>query len=204
MSDPRGLPYVWGATDAERATRYQCDHLLPQAQHEFYRAIDVDAPPAITYRWLQQLRIAPYSYDWVDNFALPSPSRLTARAERIAIGQRMMHVFSIVDFELGHSLPLGPRSRIATALLGTLYGTYIVTARGDGGSRLFVKVNANYPRSWYGWLVGGIMPWIDFVMMREQLRRLKGFAEASARVTPPRPPSTNCGDTIDRQHRTHV
>jgi hypothetical protein len=180
MSDPRGLPFVWGATADERAAAYPCDALLPAPQHEFFRAVDVDAPPATTYRWLQQLRIAPYSYDWADNFLLPSPPRLTPRAARIAVGQRMMHVFSIVAFEPGRTLTLGPRSRVAAALLGTLYGTYVVTPRANG-SRLFVKVGATYPRSPLGRVLGGIMPWIDYVMMRKQLERLKRYAERTAR-----------------------
>jgi hypothetical protein len=181
MSDPRALPFVWGATAAEREAVYACDRFLPAAQHEFFRAIDVDAPAATTYRWLQQLRIAPYSYDWADNFLVPSPRRLTPRADRIAVGQRMMHVFLIVAYEAGRTLTLGPRSRVAAALFGTLYGTYVVTPRGAGASRLFVKVNANYPRSLYGRLVGGIMPWIDLIMMRRQLQRLKMYAERHAR-----------------------
>jgi hypothetical protein len=162
MSDPGSLPFVWGATEAERAAIYPCDRFLPSAQHTFFRAIDVDAAPAVMYRWLQQLRVAPDSYDWADNFLLPSPSRLTPRAERIATGR---------------SLTLGPRSRVAVALFGSLYGTYLVTPRASGGSRLFVKVIAKYPRSFYGRLVGGIMPWIDFWMMRKQLQRLKAYAE---------------------------
>jgi hypothetical protein len=180
VSDPRGLPYVWGASAAERATTYPCDGFLPAAQHEFFRAVDVAAPASVTYRWLQQLRVAPYSYDWADNFLLPSPSTLSARADRIAVGQRMMHVFSIVAFEPGRTLTLGPRSRFASALFGTLYGTYVVTPRDAGGSRLFVKVNATYPRSLYGRLVGGVMPWIDLAMMKRQLLRLKEYAERTA------------------------
>jgi hypothetical protein len=180
MSDPRGLPFVWGATPQERAVSYPCDHYLPCAQHEFFRAIDVDAAPALTYRWLQQLRVAPYSYDWADNFGLPSPARLSPRAAQISVGQRMMHVFAILAFEPGRTLTLGPRSRLAAALFGELYGTYVVSPRADGGSRLFVKVNANYPRSLYGRLVGGAMPWIDLFMMSKQLRRLKALAEKTA------------------------
>jgi hypothetical protein len=181
VSDPRTRPFVWGATSTERATTYPCDRFLPAAQHEFFRAVDVEAPAPVTYRWLQQLRIAPYSYDWADNFCLPSPAVLTPRAERLALGQRMMHVFSIVAFEPGRTLTLGSRSALARALFGTLYGTYVVTPRRGGGSRLFVKVNAVYPRSPYGRLIGPVMPWIDFLMMRRQLQRLKANAERTAR-----------------------
>lgn len=181
MSGGDELPFVWGATTAEREARYPCDAIWPQPQHSFYRAIDVDAPPALTYRWLQQLRVAPYSYDWADNFLLPSPARLTPRADRIAVGQRMMHVLSIVAFDPGRTLTLGPRSGLATALFGTLYGTYVVTPREPAGARLFVKVNATYSRTPFGRLVGGVMPWIDYLMMRKQLERLKAYAERDAR-----------------------
>ncbi len=180
MNGERGLPFVWGATPAECAARYACDAIWPDPQHAFFRAVDVDAPPALVYRWLQQLRVAPYSHDWVDNFLLPSPARLTPRAATIAVGQRMMHVLSIVAFEPGRTLTLGPRSRAAAALLGTLYGTYVVAPRGPAGTRLVVKVNATYPRSLYGRLIGGIMPWIDYAMMRKQLERMKAYAERDA------------------------
>lgn len=196
MSDPRTLPFVWGASAAERAVVYPCDRFLRAPQHEFFRAIDVAAPAATMFRWLQQLRIAPYSYDWADNFLLPSPARLTPRADRIVVGQRMMHIFSIVAFESGRSLTLGPRSQAASGLFGTLYGTYVVTPRGATACRLMVKVNADYPRSWYGRLVGPVMPWIDFVMMRKQLLRLKANAERTSRE--------RLSATLDREDRARV
>jgi hypothetical protein len=163
----------------ERSARAPLRLGATEEEHEFFRAIDVDAPAPLTYRWVQQLRIAPYSYDWADNFLLPSPARRTPRADRIKVGQRMMHVFSIVALERGRTLTLGARSRAATALFGTFHGSYVVTPRASGGSRLFVKVNAKYPHSLHGRRVGGIMPWIDLVMMRRQLRRLKVYAERS-------------------------
>jgi hypothetical protein len=170
------LPWNWNATAAERAREYPCDRYLPQPQHAFFRAIDVDASPAVVYRWLKQLRIAPYSYDWADNFLIPSPARLTPRAATIVPGQRMMHILRILELEEDRSLTLGPGSRIGAALFGELYGTYSVTAR-TAGSRLVVKVNALYPRSFFGRMVDPVMPWIDLAMMRKQLLRLKSLAE---------------------------
>jgi hypothetical protein len=176
-----GEPFVWGATPAECAAAYPCDALLPNPQHRFFRAIDVDAPPALTFRWLQQLRVAPYSYDWADNFLIPSPARLTPRAATVAPGDRMMHIFRIHALEPGRSITLVPASRIGESLFGTLAGTYTVSAR-DNGARLFVKVLARYPRSIYGRVMDPVMPWIDLAMMRRQLQRLKAFAEADAQA----------------------
>jgi len=173
-------PWNWNATADERARDYPCDAVLAMPDHRFFRAVDVAAPVPLVYRWLQQLRVAPYSYDWADNFLLPSPSRLTPRAAVIAPGQRMMHVLRIHAFEPDRSLTLVGASAVGRALFGTLVGTYTVAAT-ERGTRLFVKVNAIYPRSVYGKLVGGVMPWIDYAMMRKQLLRIKGFAERDAR-----------------------
>lgn len=178
MVEP-GLPYRWNATEEECAQAYPCDALLPNPDHRFYRAVDIAAPPALVYRWLQQLRVAPYSYDWADNFLIPSPARLTPRAATIATGQRMMHLFAIAAFETGRSITLRPASRIGETLFGTLAGTYVVSPR-PAGARLFVKVVARYPR-WFGRVVGGLMPWIDYLMMRKQLLRLRALAERDAR-----------------------
>jgi len=171
-----GEPYAWNVTDLECTRRYACDDLGLAADHALYRGIDIDAPPAHVYRWLQQLRLAPYSYDWLDNFFLPSPRTLRARAASIAVGDRMMHVFRLLAFESGRTITLGVASRVASALFGDLVGTYVVSERGTG-ARLFVKVNIRYPRSFYGRAMRGPMPHLDLVMMKKQLRTLKAYAE---------------------------
>jgi len=53
----------WGSTAGERAESYPCEELVPDADLAVYRAIDISAPVPVVYRWLCQLRVAPYSYD---------------------------------------------------------------------------------------------------------------------------------------------
>jgi hypothetical protein len=60
MLDPRS----WNSTAAEPAADYACAKYLSQPCRRFYRAIDVDAPPQVVFRWLCQLKVASYSYDW--------------------------------------------------------------------------------------------------------------------------------------------
>ena len=60
---------AWNATEAERAelaTDVPCDRLVPGGRR-LVRAVDVDAPAPLVFRWLCQLRVAPYSYDTLDN-----------------------------------------------------------------------------------------------------------------------------------------
>ena len=61
------LPDRWGVTAEEVVRRYDADDLAPGAPGRWLRAVDVAADPATTWRWVCQLRAAPYSYDWVDN-----------------------------------------------------------------------------------------------------------------------------------------
>jgi hypothetical protein len=64
---------VWGSTAAERAASYTCEEFVPDADLAVFRAIDIFAPVDVVFRWLCQLRAAPYSYDLLDNLGRPSP-----------------------------------------------------------------------------------------------------------------------------------
>jgi hypothetical protein len=45
-----GLPWSWGATDAERLADHPCAALVPHRAHRMIRAVDVAAPAATTFR----------------------------------------------------------------------------------------------------------------------------------------------------------
>ncbi len=175
MGDARN----WGATAAERRARYPCDELPFEADDVFFRAIDVAAPPALAFRWLCQLRVAPYSYDWLDNFGRRSPPRLVPGLERLAVGQRIMILFRLADFALGSSLTVDLPSRVGRALMGGIVGSYVVSPA-PGGARLVAKVLVRYPRGPYGRLLRAVMPDVDLFMFRKQLVTLRRYMERDA------------------------
>jgi len=172
-------PKNWGATALERARRYPCDELVFAADDTYYRAVDVAAPPELVFRWLCQLRAAPYSYDLIDNFARRSPSQLVPGLERLALGQRAMIIFEIVAFDAPRSLTLVLASRIGAAVMGDFCGSYDVAPAGRG-SRLLAKIRVRYPRGIYGAFLRRAMPFLDLIMFRKQLLTLRHYAERDA------------------------
>ena len=150
----------WGATPEEVARHYPALDLKPQANLVLHRAVSVDAPDEVVFRWLCQLAVAPYSYDWVDNLGRRSPQQLTPGAERLVLGQRMTSGFRLGHVDHGRSL----------TIVG--YGSAITYEAGDG--RLVGCLACRFPRLLHLPLAAG-----DLVMMRRQLLNLKGLAERS-------------------------
>jgi hypothetical protein len=171
---------VWGATPLEVAASYPCDALLASPDYVVFRAVDVAASPAVVYRWLCQLRAAPYSYDLLDSPFRPSPRSLTPGLERLEIGARVMTLFRIADFEWGHTLTLRSASRAGDALFGAMAGSYLVTPR-EGGARLLGVVRVRFGAHPLQRMLRAVVPWIDLVMFRKQLLRLRAFAERDER-----------------------
>jgi hypothetical protein len=167
---------IWGTTAAERARPYPCDRWIAGANDALYRAVDVDAPAAVLFPWLCQLRVAPYSYDWIDNLGRRSPRRLTPGLDALAVGQRVMTAFELVEFERDRQLTARTRS----AIFGDIAASYVVVPRGDAMSRLVVKVAVRHPPGPLGCATRALLPWGDLVMMRKQLLTLKTLAEGPA------------------------
>lgn len=165
----------WGTTPEERAAPLPCDRILPEADDVADRAVDVAAPPAVVLRRLCQLRVAPYSYDLIDNLGRRSPRALTPGLEHLELGQRFAHIFRLVDVEPGRSLTI----RTERGPFGDVVCTY-ATAPAAGGSRLVVRLRVRYPRGPVGVLWRAVLPAGDLVMMRKQLRTLAALAEQDA------------------------
>jgi hypothetical protein len=164
----------WGSTPEERTTAMPCDGLVANPDAVLHRALDVDAPAAVMFRWLCQMRAAPYSYDWLDNRGRRSPRTLTPGLEEIEVGQRWM-IFRLVGFEPGRSLTLLSKGRV----FGRVACTYSVEQRDEHSSRLLVRMLVAYHRGPpFGALMRAILPPGDLVMMRRQLLNLASLAEA--------------------------
>ena len=174
---------TWGSTLEERKGTYPCDHLIEDPDLVLFRAVDIAASTEIVFAWLCQLRVAPYSYDWIDNFGRRSPRTLDPALQDLSVGQRFMFIFELHAFEESSSITLD-----SSTLLGQVACTYQITPRATSESRLVVKIVASTP----GLLKAParvLLPIGDLVMMRRQLLTLKEFAEGSSSADSGRSPN---------------
>ena len=174
------LASIWGSTPEERRMAFPCDSHLSDIDGEYFRAVDVEAPANVLFRWLCQLKVAPYSYDLIDNFGRRSPRNLLPGLEKLARGQRVMDIFELVEFEENGHLTMVMDSPWATSIFGRIALSYVVLPKSNVSCRLVVKIRVLYPekppRSWVRWF----LPWGDLLMMRKQLLTLKHLAESNS------------------------
>jgi hypothetical protein len=144
------------------------------------RAIDIEAPVPVTFRWLCQLRVAPYSYDWIDNRGRTSPRVLTPGLDRLKAGQEF-GVGTLVDFARNEHITIRAVPTAET-WFGLVAMTYRVTARSASGSRLVVRLLAHEPSRPWEHVRFHLLAWGDLIMMRRQLVTLKQLAEQMAQI----------------------
>jgi hypothetical protein len=160
----------WGVSDAEVARAYPCAEFVAAPAWQARRGVDVAAPAAAVWPWVAQVRLAPYSYDWIDNRGRRSPRELLGLAEPrtgepfTSVGGRA--VGRIVAVEAGKQLT------------GTIMGafmSYVLVPQGPGSTRLLLKVAQRTTRvKALGLCIG------DLIMARRQLLNLKRLAEQSS------------------------
>ena len=173
---------TWGTEPRERQLAYPCDGMIPQPDDALYRGVTVNASPNTVFRWLCQMRVAPYSYDWVDNGGRQSPRQLTAGLENLVIGHDVMRIFTLTAFEKDRHLTLRLKAKSsASRTFGDVAVSYVVVPFTDDlpsqRCRLLVKLIVKHPRGLYGRIMRTALPWGDLIMMRRQLLNLKRLAE---------------------------
>jgi hypothetical protein len=171
------LAWNWNGTSDEEKETFPCDKYMTSEYRSMIRAINVSAPSAIVFRWVCQIKIAPYSYDWLDNLGRQSPRRLTPGVEQLEIGQNLMKSFQIVEFEEDHHITcaVDPKS---TSMFASLSLTYALKNTGPETSRIVVKIDMG-ARNWLERFFRFLLAWGDLIMMRKQLLTIKSLAEGN-------------------------
>jgi hypothetical protein len=171
---------IWGTTEYECARAFP-DEAFVQGTTAYHRGVTVQAPAGVIYRWLCQMRVAPYSYDWIDNFGRRSPQQLITGLDDLAAGQKLMGAFELIDFARDHHLT----GRVSSRAFGDITVTYLIVPSTERCCRLLVKLVVAYPPGWLRRGLRLVLPWGDLVMMRRQLRNFKRLAEQTSREPDP-------------------
>jgi hypothetical protein len=157
----------WGVSESETARSYPCDDFVASPVLQAWRGVHVAAPPAAVWPWVAQVRLAPYSYDWIDNRGRRSPRELAGLPEPRA-GERFT---AVGGRALGRIVSVDPGRQLTGTIMGA-FMSYVLVPRGDGTTRLLLKVSARTPR----WAAPALSVG-DLIMARRQLLNLKRLAE---------------------------
>lgn len=163
------------ATCDEVRRQSPADDLMPEAADRRVRCIYIDASSSHVYRWLCQLTVAPYSYDWIDNRGRRSPTTLTAGADRLAVGQPFL-IFAITSFRPNRFIAGRSRPEFHR-VYGDITVSYQVFPCANGSTRL--QANACLAPS-VNAIIRTALAAGDKIMSGRQLAKLKQLAEQSS------------------------
>jgi len=157
----------WGVTDAEVGRHYPCDDVVPQPVLQLWRGVTVEATRNRLWPWVAQVRLAPYSYDWIDNLGRQSPQELRGLSEPV-VGEPFT---TAGTRRLGRILAVEPQRHLTAEIARGVVMCYLLSAEGDA-TRLLLKVVASRGRA-----VAPLLSLGDLVMARRQLLNFKRLAE---------------------------
>lgn len=158
----------WGVNAAETAAPFACDRHVPEHPAlAAWRGIDVAADAAVVWRWVGQIREAPYSYDWIDNLGRRSPRRPLGLPEPVP-GEPFTRC---AGRPVGEVLEVDAGRELTGRILGAVM-SYRVEALAPGRSRLLLKIVMPRWRALAPAVAVG-----DLVMARKQLLTWKALAE---------------------------
>lgn len=164
----------WGVTDSEMLRTYPCDDLVVAPALQAWRGVSIAVPAAAVWPWVAQLRLAPYSYDWIDNRGRRSPRQLQGLPEP-QVGEAFT---TAGGRKLGRIVSVDPGKQLTSTIMGA-FMSYVLVPQGHDTTRLLLKVVMRTTR----WAAPGLSIG-DLVMARRQLLNLKQLAEHSQHHRP--------------------
>ena len=162
----------WGVSDSEVARSYPCDEFVVPPAWQAWRGVDVAAPAAAVWPWVAQVRLAPYSYDCIDNLRRRSPRELAGLPEP-RVGERFT---TAAGRELGRIVSVDRGVQLTGTIMGAVM-SYVLVPEDDRTTRLLLKVVMHTAR----WKAPALSVG-DLIMARRQLLNLKQLAERHDRA----------------------
>lgn len=156
----------WNVTDLEVQRHYPCDEFVANPAMQAWRGVTVAAAPVDVWPWVAQIRLAPYSYDWLDNLGRRSPQQLVGLAEP-AVGDSFS---TAAGRPAGRVLAVQPGEHLTGQIMGVVMSYVLVPQAGS--TRLLLKLVARR-----GPMIAPLLCLGDLVMARRQLLNLARLAQ---------------------------
>jgi len=149
---------------------------------ERLRYIEIDAGNSHVFTWLGQLRIAPYSYDYIDNYGRRSPYFIVKNLPPLRNGPHCLLAFHVYAFEENSFLACRFCEPINSPLNRFIRGLYIEYRLVKKGNKteLWCKVLGFVNRGVVSRTAFLIICGINRVMMKKQLWVIKKLSERLA------------------------
>jgi hypothetical protein len=167
VEDGRMIGDRWGVSESETLRSYPCDDFVAVPTMQAWRGVRVEAPAEAIWPWVAQVRLAPYSYDWIDNLGRRSPRHLVGLPEPQA-GDRFT---TAGGRELGRIVSVDPGKQLTGTIMGA-FMSYVLVPHERDVTRLLLKVVLRTTR----WTALGLCVG-DLIMARRQLLNFKQLAE---------------------------
>jgi hypothetical protein len=157
----------WGVSDNETLRSYPCDDFVNSPALQAWRGVRVQAPAEALWPWVGQVRLAPYSYDWIDNLGRRSPRELCGLPEP-RVGER----FTTAGGRAAGRIVSVDRGKHLTGTIMGAFMSYVLVPEDHQTTRLLLKVVMQTTR----WKAPALSLG-DLIMARRQLLNLKQLTE---------------------------
>ena len=164
----------WGVTEDETALRFSCDDLVTEPAFRVWRAVTVRATTDRVWPWVAQIRLAPYSYDWIDNLGRRSPRHLEGLPDPV-VGEPFVSALGGRQFGRIEAVNVG--QQLTGTVMGAVMSYLLVPSDAGLSTRLLLKIVAPGAR-----VIGPLLSVGDLVMARRQLLNLAKLAESDEAI----------------------
>jgi hypothetical protein len=146
---------------------------------ELLRCIEVHANASDIFVWLKQLRIAPYSYDFIDNSCRKSPDFVIKNLPPLKVNTHYLLAFQIFEFEENSFIACRFCEPVNPPVNLYMKGLFIEYRIAEQGTKtlLWCKIKGyfNTDISSKGFFI--IFSAVNKIMMARQLKKIKKLSE---------------------------
>ena len=156
--------------------------VIDTEQQELIRFININAEASIIFIWLSQLRIAPYSYDFIDNRCHKSPGFIIENLPALKVNNHFLLAFHIYAFEENSYLVgryCDPINTPYNLCLKNLFIEYRLVEHRDK-TQLWCKLKGDIRKGLFSKVFFIMFSVINKIMMTRQLKRIKRLSERLA------------------------